>query len=198
MIIRKDLEARFGIPFDELMREYAARGISRSEAGRQLGVNPNSLRQILLRGYDPFMPQDAAMRYLRQNGESLATAAARLAKTHTLNQAAQLLGVQHQALRRALEARGITIEFKKRYGAGRKQKPPKKWNSYEVNGVKGSIRELTAMFASVPLSTVRHRIHGSQWSVEKAVLTPYVEVENRDRILAKRKADYARRNRKAG
>lgn len=183
MSIRKDLEQAHGLPFDKLMARYAAQDLSRKDTARILGISYQALLKLLQRHSDPFEPQDAALRYFREHGETLAAAAIRLSKTHTLHQAAQHLGTSGTSLRKALEDRGLQATFVQRYGAGRQRERSDRYRSYEVNGVRGSLRELTERFASVPLSTVRHRVHGSNWPVEKAVLWPYVEIDNRDANL---------------
>lgn len=206
MSIRKDLEARFGIAFGDLMQRFADIDFSRSDTAAVLNVSYQGLIKLLNRHGDPFPAQPVTIRYRQDAGESVSEAIQRLAPDHTQSSAARAMGISEAALRSYIATRGLEIEFRKRARrakrlerhyqvigpSGRARLTSSTWCQYEAFGHRGSLRELTERFGVVGLSTVRHRVHEGNWSIEKALTCPYVEVESRMANVARMKSMNAR------
>lgn len=206
MSIRKDLEARFGIAFGDLMQRFADIDFSRSDTAAVLNVSYQGLIKLLNRHGDPFPAQPMTIRYRQDSGETVSEAIQRLAPTHTLNATAHAMGISLCALRNYLAARRLDIKFRKRARrtqrlerhyqvvgpSGRPRETSPTWCQYEAFGHRGSLRELTELFGVVGLSTVRRRVHKGNWTIEKALCCPYIEVESRMANIERMRALNAR------
>lgn len=199
MSIRKDLEARFGIAFGDLMQRFADIDVDRKATAALLNVPYPALMKLLERHGDPFPAHAVVVRYRQETGESLTAGITRLASLgHNEFSAARELGVSESSIRRCVTSRNLDITFRRRVrqgwrehrATGQARRTSPTWQTYEINGVRGSLRELTERFASVPLGTVRNRIHRLNWSVQAAVLTPRIDIENRDANLVRMQRGY--------
>lgn len=100
----------------ELVEELADEGLSMRQAADRLGVNRESLRVFVKdQRSNPWLPNDIAGGWLRSTGETVLSAARRMSQTHTLAEAARIIGYAEGAsLRRALRVRGAQVEFLRR------------------------------------------------------------------------------------
>lgn len=100
----------------ELIEDLADEGLSMRQAADRLGLNRESLRVFVKTlPRSPWLPNEVARTWLKKTGETIPAAARRLAETHTLAEAARIIGYRDGAsLRRALLARGAEVKFLKR------------------------------------------------------------------------------------
>lgn len=112
---KRQVEARWGVPFWKLVGDFAEQGLSRFDTARALGYRPDSFCTLLSGnpGKDPFDPSDRALGYLRDTGESLSQAVQRMAAQGMLaTEIARVIGYRDACgLKRALETRGIEVQF---------------------------------------------------------------------------------------
>lgn len=112
---KRQIENRWGIPFWELVKNFAEQGLSRFDTARALGYRPDSFCTMLSEnpGKDPFDSSDRALGYLKDTGESLGHAVHRMAAQGMLaTHIARVIGYRDACgLKRALKIRGIEVEF---------------------------------------------------------------------------------------
>lgn len=103
-----------GRPLAEKIEELADEGLSMRQAADRLGLNRESLRVFVKTlPKSPWPPNEVARDWLRKTGETIPAAARRLAETHTLAEAARIIGYRDGAsLRRALHVRGAKVTFR--------------------------------------------------------------------------------------
>lgn len=107
-------ERAHGRPIMDMIEDLADEGLSMRQAADRLGVNRESLRLFVkdLRN-NPWLPNEVARTWLKKTGETIPSAARRLAETCTLAEAARIIGYCDGAsLRRALNARGAKVKFR--------------------------------------------------------------------------------------
>lgn len=123
---KRQIEERWGMEFWRLISDFADQGLTRFDTARALGYRPDSFCSMLSRnpGRDPFENSNKALAYLQQTGETLRSAAERLSRKGVLiSEAARQIGYScPSGLRRALDARGISVKFGVRENK-RKSKP---------------------------------------------------------------------------
>jgi hypothetical protein len=109
------IEARWGMPFSQLLEDLAEQDFSMRQAAIALGCNREALRvYVASMERSPWAPREVAAVWLRQTGETITAAARRLAETHTISQAARVLGYYNcMGLRKALKVRGVTVQFQR-------------------------------------------------------------------------------------
>lgn len=108
-------ERLHGRPLAELIEDLADEGLSMRQAADRLGLNRESLR-VFVKGlqHSPWLPNEVARTWLKKTGETIPAAGRRLAETHTLAEAARMIGYRDGAsLRRALNVRGAKVRFLK-------------------------------------------------------------------------------------
>lgn len=110
---------QFGKPFWDVVNDFAAQGMNRNQAARAMGFkNPITFHVMLSKHSeaDPFPPViSVPARYTKDSGESFRAACIRLAKTHSVRQAAIAIGYADTGpFRHAMKTRGIEVEFKVR------------------------------------------------------------------------------------
>lgn len=123
---QSEVEERWGLPFWQVVQGLHDQGLSRSEAARALGYadrNPKNGVRIFLNLLERHPEKDpwrgsyrrVPLRYTLETGESFRDAVLRLAKTHTIKEAALAIGYTSSgALRYAMRVRGIEAEFRRR------------------------------------------------------------------------------------
>lgn len=92
----------------------AREGYSMRQCAEILSVNREALRVYVskLGDHSPFQSRWVAQNWIRHSGESIVATARRLAATHTICQAAAIIGYgDGLALRRALESRNVYVKF---------------------------------------------------------------------------------------
>ena len=111
MTTRKQIERRWGLPFDDLVRDFAEQGLTRKQTAQALGMTAPALSQLLINN-DPFPPLCRAVDYLRDTGETLASAIRRMAPDCTAGKVAAEIGFSRpDALRRWMRQNGVSAEF---------------------------------------------------------------------------------------
>lgn len=112
------IEARWGMPFWDLMRDFAAQGLTRMDTARAMGfANPKTIHTLLRRApLDPFpIRHGVPTQYTLDTGETFRAACIRMAPTHTITEAALILGYTAcGSLRHAMRVRGIEVQFRTR------------------------------------------------------------------------------------
>lgn len=125
---QRAISERWGVPFWDLLRDLAAQDLSRAGAARALGYESRTERQnfysLLARNpdKDPW-PSSACIpaQYAIDSGEPFRAACERLAKTHTISQAAREIGYSDCGpFIHAMKSRGITVQF----GRRKQKRPP--------------------------------------------------------------------------
>lgn len=177
MSIRKELEARFGISFADLMQRFAEIEVDRKATAALLNVSYPALMKLLERHGDPFPAHAVTIRYRQETGEFLTQGIQRVARENSLSGTSRVLGVSESSVRRTVATRNLDVTFRRRErkdwrqhrATGQARRTSPTWQTYEFNGVKGSLRELTERFGRVPLATVRRRVHQRAWTLEKAL-----------------------------
>lgn len=110
----QDVERERQRPFAQLLADLAEEGLSMRKAAIVLDVNREAVRRYVekLGDASPFDDRWIAQAWLHKTGETVAQPARRLADTHTLAQAARVIGYRDGwSLRLALRARNVTVEF---------------------------------------------------------------------------------------
>lgn len=87
---RKDVEARWGQPFWDVVRQFADQDLSRNDTARALGYSIAGFHQLLTRHpeHDPF----PAYGILRNLGEPLRDVVLRMAPNFTVTETARAVG----------------------------------------------------------------------------------------------------------
>lgn len=118
------IEARWGTPFWQLVKDFADQGLSRFDTARALGYRPDSFCSMLCRNpcKDPFEGSNLPLAYLKATGEPFKEAVQRLAASGMLvSEVARTIGYRDaKGLRTALRVRGIEVQFSPRQN---KRKP---------------------------------------------------------------------------
>lgn len=114
---RRRVTERWGLPFWELLKDFADQGLSRFDTARALGYRPDSFCTLLSAHprKDPFEPSNKPLAYLRDTGETFGEAVERMAAAGmTVTEAALAIGYScPSGLRHAMRARGIVVEFQR-------------------------------------------------------------------------------------
>lgn len=111
MTTRKQIERRWGLPFDDLVRDFAEHGLTRKQTAQALGMTAPALSHLLINN-DPFPPLCRAVDYLRDTGETLATGIRRMAPSCTVGQVAAEVGFScPYTLRRWMRENGVSADF---------------------------------------------------------------------------------------
>lgn len=112
---KRQVEARWGMPFWDLLAEFAEQGLTRFDTARAIGYRPDSLCALLNANQDkdPFDLSNKVIGYLRDTGETFSDAVARMAAQGlTVTEAAHAIGYScPSALRYAMRTRGIAAIF---------------------------------------------------------------------------------------
>jgi hypothetical protein len=121
---KRQIEARWGVCFWDLVADFADQGLPRSDVAKALGYSRAGFYELLWDNpdRDPFESANIVAAYVRDSGETLRQAVTRMAKQgYTGRKAAETIGYYDWwGLKRALDARGISVEFK----AKPRRKPP--------------------------------------------------------------------------
>lgn len=111
------------MPFWQLVADFADQGLPRSDVAKALGYHRDGFYDLLSRNpsKDPFESSNIVAAYVRETGETFRSALERMsAAGMSKNAAAYVIGYSDGfGLARAMEARGIEIEFKPKLGRPR-------------------------------------------------------------------------------
>lgn len=112
---KRQVEARWGVPFWQLIRDFAEQGLSRSDTARAIGYRIDSFCHMLAQnpGRDPFDAFIVAQAYLNDTGETMRQALERMSKEgRSWGYAARQIGYgDGHSLKRAAMARGINAQM---------------------------------------------------------------------------------------
>ena len=112
---QREVEERWGMPFWELVGDFAGQGLSMAATARALGYHKDAFHKLLqVSGHRSLWPRRASLpvQYVADTGESFRAACERLAATTHMREAARQLGFAScQNLRLAMTARGIDVKF---------------------------------------------------------------------------------------
>lgn len=197
MNLRTQLETRFGIPFSDLMQRFADIDVDRKSTAALLNVSYPALMKLLERHGDPFPAHAVTVRYRQETGEFMTVGIQRLSGEHSRSGAARVLGVSESSIRRCVATRNLDVSFRRRErrewrqhrATGQARRTSPTWQTYEFNGVKGSLRELTEQFGQVPLATVRRRVHQRGWTLEKALTLSIEDAVRQARDVSREQMD---------
>jgi len=138
---RRRVTERWGVPFWELLKDFADQGLSRFDTARALGYRPDSFCTLLSAHprKDPFESSNKPLAYLRDTGETFGEAGERMAAAGmTVTEAALAIGYScPSGLRYAMRTRGISVDFRrparkrKNPSAGRGPNITKGWPTWE-------------------------------------------------------------------
>lgn len=116
---KRQIEARWGVKFWQLVADFADQGLSRSDVAKALGYSRAGFYELLWDNpeRDPFEDSNIVAAYVRDTGQSLRDAVTAMARSgYTGTEAAHAIGYADQwGLKRALAARGIVVEFKRKH-----------------------------------------------------------------------------------
>ena len=125
---KRQVEARWGVKFWDLVTDFAEQGLNRSDTARALGYRVDSFSKLLAAnpGHDPFEAFIVAQAYLKDTGETMRQALERLAaEGKTWGDAANVIGYSDGSrLKRAAASRGLTVQL--RTIVGRPRRPEKR------------------------------------------------------------------------
>jgi AraC-like DNA-binding protein len=114
---RQRVAERWGLPFWELLKDFADQGLSRFDTARALGYRPDSFCTLLSAHprKDPFEPSNKPLAYLLDTGETFGEAVERMAAAGmTVTEVALAIGYScPSGLRHAMRARDIVVEFRR-------------------------------------------------------------------------------------
>lgn len=127
---QRQVEARWGVLFWQLVSDFADQGLSRFDTARALGYRPDSFCDLLARtpDKDPFEPFIRSAAYLKDTGETMGQALHRMAaEGRSWGYAARVIGYNDgHILKRVASARGIQVQMnEKPTGRPRVPKAPK-------------------------------------------------------------------------
>lgn len=112
---KRQVEARWGVPFWQLIRDFADQGLTRSDTARAIGYRVDSFCHMLANnpGRDPFDDFIVAQAYLKDTGETMRQALERMsAEGRSWGYAARQIGYgDSHNLKRAALARGINVQM---------------------------------------------------------------------------------------
>lgn len=133
---RQAIEARWGMGFWELIRNFAEQGLSRRQTAFAIGYHWQGFHTILRNrpDVDPFEEYGVVANYVRDTGEPFGAALRRMAAAgYTFAQAQREIGYCNNGnpLRHAMAVRGIEVEFAK---VTAKPKVPKKPREPGISG----------------------------------------------------------------
>lgn len=120
---QRQIEARWGVNFWQLVSDFADQGLTRFDTARALGYHPHSFCYLLASnpGKDPFEPFIRATAYLKDTGETMGQALHRMAEEgRSWGYAAKVIGYSEgHVLKRVAVARGIKVEMTSTHGRPR-------------------------------------------------------------------------------
>lgn len=112
---QREVEERWGMPFWDLVRDFAGQGLSIAATARAIGYRADYFGKLLQSsGYRSLWERTPTLpvQYVADTGESFRAACERLAATTHLREAARQLGFASvNNLRQAMRQRGIDVEF---------------------------------------------------------------------------------------
>jgi hypothetical protein len=112
---KRQVEARWGVPFWQLVSDFAEQGLSRTETAKAIGYRFDSFSHLLAQNpsKDPFDSYVIAIQYLKDTGEGFREALERMsAEGRSWAYAARVIGYSDGArLKRAARSRGIIVEM---------------------------------------------------------------------------------------
>lgn len=109
------IKSRWGLPLQQLLNDFADQGLTRKQAAQALGVSYSAIREHLVKD-DPFPDQLVASSYVRESGETLRAAVARMVSDGMTGESmARAIGFSnYDSLKRSLRSRGIDVPVRQK------------------------------------------------------------------------------------
>lgn len=124
---KRQVEARWGVKFWQLIADFADQGLTRFDTARAIGYHPQSFCDMLADNptLDPFEPFIRATAYLKDTGETMGQALHRMAaEGRSWGYAARVIGYSDgYTLKRMTAARGIKVDMTSVHGRPRTRTP---------------------------------------------------------------------------
>lgn len=162
---QRQIEARWGVPFWQLVSDFADQGLPRSDVAKALGYHRDGFYDLLTRNprKDPFESSNIVASYVRETGESFRAALERMAADGmSKNAAAVAIGYADSwSLGRAMIARGITVKFTPKLGRPRIHPVPVERGPNVTSGWP-SWGQVYAMTPDLPVPTTGRRLKPEQ------------------------------------
>ena len=135
---KRQIEARWGVEFWQLVADFADQGLTRFDTARALGYRPDSFCKMLAQNpkRDPFDASAIALAYLKDTGETMRQALERMAaEGRSWGYAARVIGYsQCDTLKRAALKRGIVVHMNSKHpGRPRVRPVPEKRGDLTLN-----------------------------------------------------------------
>lgn len=119
MTRKREVEERWGVPFWQLVADFADQGLTRFDTARAIGYRPDSFCKMLAQHpkRDPFDASAVALAYLKDTGETIRQALERMAaEGRSWGYAARVIGYsQCDTLKRAAIKRGIIVQMNSKH-----------------------------------------------------------------------------------
>lgn len=108
----QEIEARWGIPFAQLVRDMHAQGLTQRMAAQVVGMHKDLFNKLVSRINNPWARPPIAVRYRQQTGRSFFEDVEMLARQHCASQVAVIVGVSSaKNLRLILQRYGRRVQF---------------------------------------------------------------------------------------
>ena len=118
----QEIEARWGIPFAQLVSDMHAQGLTQRVAAQVAGMHKGLFNQWVNRIHNPWARPPITVRYRQQTGRGFFEAVEMLARQHCVSRVANMVGVSSaKNLQLILQRYGKIVEFQ----SGRKTPEPK-------------------------------------------------------------------------
>lgn len=118
----QEIEARWGIPFAQLVSDMHAQGLTQCVAAQVVGMHKGLFNEWVNRIHNPWASPPITVRYKQQTGRDFFEAVEMLARQHCVSRVANMVGVSSaRNLRLILQRYGKQVDFQ----SGRKTPEPK-------------------------------------------------------------------------
>lgn len=158
---QRQIEARWGVPFWQLVADFADQGLPRSDVAKALGYHRDGFYDLLTRNphKDPFDSSNIVAAYVRESGESFRAALERMAAAGMSKTAAAVaIGYADSwSLGRAMVARGVIVKFTPALGRPRIHPLPVE-RGPNVSSGWPSWSQVYEMTPDLPVSTTERRL----------------------------------------
>lgn len=108
----QEIEARWGIPFSQLVSGMHAQGLKQRVAAQVVGMNKHTFNKWVNRTHNPWSRPPITVRYRQETGRSFFEDVATLARKHCASRVAAMVGVSSAwNLQLILQRYGKHVEF---------------------------------------------------------------------------------------
>lgn len=108
----QEIEARWGIPFSQLVSDMHAQGLKQRVAAQVVGMDKDTFNKWVNRTHNPWSRPPITVRYRQETGRSFFEDVATLARKHCASHVAAMVGVSSaRNLQLILQRYGKHVEF---------------------------------------------------------------------------------------